>query len=64
MNWFSRSWWKQQAYGWRTRRRIPQYDPTLFVGISLLVLIFIIYALLKANRVEFSTHPGLLATQR
>jgi len=63
VNFFSRQEWKRLVYGWRTRR-IPQSDPSLLVGISLVVLAFIIYALLKANRVELVTHPGLLATQR
>lgn len=49
MNWFSRQDWKRLVYGWRTRR-IPQTDSSLFVGISLVVLIFILYTLLKANR--------------
>lgn len=48
MNWFSRQDWKRLVYGWRTRR-IPQSDPSLLVVISLLVLIFIIYALLKGK---------------
>ena len=50
MNFFSRQDWKRLVYGCRTHRHIPQSDSSLFVSISLIVLVFILYALLKANQ--------------